>query len=374
MRGSISFLVPPVVALALSVSSTVSARTFSAEGADAVAGLGARQIAMGGTGVASSRGSYAVYYGAAGLSDTQGVEFTYDRELGAIKPVSFLGLAVPTDFGRQIGLKTHFGLGYYPRIYAKATGAFNEDDFESIFLRYLLPGLDGNFDGELLSKTKVYRLAGSVAPADNGHWSLGANVDYIDCKTDFCGSTGSSVGQTVAATEAKAISFGVSGRYQLSDKLLLAAAVSDIGSDLSTRVVISDDNGTRSARYNVAFPLKVLLGAQYQYSDALLLATDFDWMLGDYGSNTLDVRIFRAGLEYQSGTQFVYRAGVIAPLLIESETEANLDLPFPFAPTLGLGWSGEDWSVDAALYPHPLESAHTGQPEFRLNLGVTLRF
>lgn len=356
------------------VSVWATARTFSAEGADAVAGLGARQIAMGGVGVASSRGSYTVYYGAAGLSEAEDTELSYDRELGAMKPVSFLGLAVPTDFGRNWGFETHLGFGYYPRIYAKATGAFAEDDFESIFLRYLLPGLDGNFDGELLSKTKVYRLAGSVSPADSDDWSVGANVDYIDCKTDFCGSTGSSSGQTVAATEAKAVSFGVSGRYSLSDKLRVAAAVSDIGSDLSTRVVISDENGTRSAEYNVAFPLKVLIGAQYRYSDALVLATDFDWMLGDYGSNTLDVRILRAGLEYQSGSAFVYRAGLIAPALIESETEANLELPFPFAPTLGVGWSNTDWSVDAALYPHPLESAHTGKPEFHLNLGVTLRF
>ena len=115
-----------------------SARTFSAEGGDAVAGLGARQIAMGGTGVASSRGSYAVYYGAAGLSSSDKIELTYDRELGAMKPISFLGIALPTDFGREWGLKSHIGLGYYPRIYAKATGAFAEDDFESIFLRYLL--------------------------------------------------------------------------------------------------------------------------------------------------------------------------------------------------------------------------------------------
>jgi len=71
-----------------------AASVFQAEGSDTGAGLGARQVALGGTGVASAEDVHAVCYKPGGLASVAGGEIAVSRQLHArLHPVNFLGVA-----------------------------------------------------------------------------------------------------------------------------------------------------------------------------------------------------------------------------------------------------------------------------------------
>jgi len=233
----IDLLVITILLSLLSLASAAKAQSFIAEGSDTGAGVGARHNAMGGVGVATTEDAYAVFYNPARMNVDTSAELAVDRQLNAeLRLVSYLGatLSLPTD--DLTGLKTAIGFAFYPRVHARASGAFSENDFESIFLRYLLPDLDGTFDGDLESKTKVYRLALSARPGDSDFWAIGFNFDYIDCKTNFCGTTATSNGFTIASTEARATSFGLSLLLKPNPDLSIGASFTDLGSDLTSDV------------------------------------------------------------------------------------------------------------------------------------------
>jgi uncharacterized protein (DUF427 family) len=217
-------------------------QTFRAEGADTGAGLGARWVAQGGTGVATADDVHALYFNPAGLAAMSGPQVSVSRQADArLRPVNFLGAAWPLP--HRGALRATLAAAYYPRIHARASGAFDDGDFESLFLRYLLPGISGTFDGDIDTKTKSYRLGLGLAAGDEAPWSLGAYVERIDCRSDFCGVHAASNGFTTQSTGAVATGVGLGLRWKWSPKLTLGASLAD----LRTRLAVELARGRRRA-------------------------------------------------------------------------------------------------------------------------------
>lgn len=357
------------------LASVAQARSFVAEGSDSGSGLGARYIALGGSSVAFSDDVYAAYSNPAGLAEMGGYGLAVSRQLNAeLRSINFAGgaarLPLPADWGVRMTLAG----AYYPRIHAHSTGAFSSNEVESIFLRYLLPGMPGDFDGEIDTKTKVYRLALGLGPAHSQRWSVGFNVDQIDCRTHFCGVHATSNGYTAISGGATANSYGLGFRFRPTPELSLAGAVSDLGANLKVDVTTTDNAGTRRDIYKVAFPRKVLLGAAYRPNAKLLASADYEIMQGKYGSQNLDLQSLRMGLEYSHSNALVSRWGLVAPLRIKSAQVQKINMPFPVAPTFGLGWRNDLLHVDLAVYAHPLMSLHKNGLAPAADLNLSLNF
>jgi len=135
-----------VLALAITVAMAVSsgsafAQTFLLEGTDAVMGVGARYLAMGGTGTSTANDPHAVFYNPSLLTGIDRVTIARTRQLDAkLRPYTFIGIAVPLLFLKDTGFKITLGAARYNRVHSRSSGAFGANEPESIFLRYLLPG------------------------------------------------------------------------------------------------------------------------------------------------------------------------------------------------------------------------------------------
>jgi hypothetical protein len=349
------------------------AKSFEAEGSDTGAGIGARYVALGGTGVTTADDVFAIYFNPAGLADVRGVEFAVSRQLNAtLHAINFLGAAWRLPLEERWGMKATVAAAYYPRIHARASGAFDESDFESVFLRYLLPGISGTFDGDIDTKTKSYRLAIAAAPLQSTQWSVGFYVERIDCKSTFCGVHATSNGFTTSSTGATAIGVGVGVRYRLTSEWTVAASVSDINTRLTVNSVTTDVAGTRTQQISAQFPRKFATGAAWQFSSDVVLAAEYEITKGKYGKSDIDIQVLRSGVEKVAG-EWVYRAGALVPIKIESSTTGRLHAPFPFSPTLGLGWRPGNLKIDFALYVHTVMSMNKGavSPAADLSLGVS---
>lgn len=374
-RVFLTTLVSLLVLGHFSILTPCHAQTFVAEGSDTGAGVGARQNAMGGVGVASTEDAYVIFYNPAAMNVNSTADLAVDRQLNAeLRLVSYLGatLALPTE--NLTGFKAAVGFAFYPRVHARASGAFSENDFESIFLRYLLPDLDGTFDGDLESKTKVYRVALNVQPSSNDFWAIGFNFDYIDCKTNFCGTTATSNGFTIASTEARATSFGLSVLLKPIPDLRIGASFTDLGSDLTSDVTTTDDLGTRTEHHELSFPIKTLIGAAYKVSNNFLISAEYEVFKGDYGSDALDLQMARVGAEYNYSDALALRLGAMIPIKFQSEQTDDLDFDIPLVPTAGIGWNWRNWQADLALYLNPVQSAHEHAPALYSNFSLTVNF
>ena len=351
------------------------ARSFEAEGADTGAGLGARQIAQGGTGVATSDDVYAIYFNPAGLAQVKGVEVSVSRQLNAtLHEINFLGVAWRLPLEPAWGVDATVAAAYYPRIHARASGAFDESDFESIFIRYLLPGIQGTFDGDIDSKTKTYRVALGLAPRDGSPWSVGVVVDRIDCKSNFCGVHATSNGFTTSSTGAKATAFGIGMRYRATSQWTLGASLSDVRTRLTLNSVTTDAAGTRTAQSRAEFPRKLAAGVAWRGDAGQVAAAEYEITKGRYGRSEIDLQALRFGLEWPAQA-WTWRAGAVAPLRIFSTSSGTLKAPFPFAPTLGAGWQAGAWKVDFAAYAHAVMSMHKDRasPAAELSLSWSFR-
>lgn len=367
--------IPLLFALLSSLAIPAQARTFVAEGSDSGAGLGARYIAMAGAGVATSDDVYATYYNPAGLADLDGVSVSASRQLnGQFGGVNFLGVAARLPAELTGNFKATLSAAYYPRMHAHAQGAFQSNDFESVFLRYLLPNLSGTFDGEIDSKTKVYRLAVGLGSTDSDVWSVGFNVDRIDCKTNFCGVHATSNGYTASSGGATAISYGTGFKYRPFQDLTLAGAASDIHTQLDVATETTDVAGTRHSLYQISFPKKVLLGAAYRFSPAVLATADYENTWGSYGNNDVNLRGLRLGVEAIHSEHLVSRYGAVFPLAIHFSNLPDKALPFPFSPTFGLGYQRNNFSVDLAVYAHPVMSMHLNRPSMAADLSISVNY
>ncbi|NDY92000.1 hypothetical protein [Ideonella livida] len=356
-----SALLSQSMALALLVPVSLLApaadRTFHAEGADTGAGVGPRHIAQGGAGQASSDDVVALYFNPAGLLGLPRWEASVARQTNAqFHRLNFLGVGGPLPAAWTPGWRLALAAGYYPRVHGKAHGAYGEDDFESTFLRYLLPGMSGTFDGDIESKTKEYRLALGLAP-EGSAWSFGLYVDRIDCKSHFCGVTARSQGYTVHSSGATAVGVGAGLRWQARPDLVLGVHLSDLDTRLTVRSTITDDAGTRDERNTAQFPRKLSAGLAWQWRGPDRLAADYEVMKGRYGQSAVDMQLLRLGHEWPRG-DWAWRAGALVPLRVYSSTGGRMRPAFPISPTAGLGWQTGPWRLDAAVYAHAVMSLH----------------
>ncbi len=369
-------LVATAVALALAAALVplAHAKSFEAEGADTGAGLGPRYVAMGGSGLAFADDVVAIYYNPAGLVDVQAFELAVSRQLNAtLHRINFLGVAWRLPAVDRWGLKATVAASYYPRIHARASGSFDEGNFESLFLRYLLPGISGTFDGDIDTKTKSYRLAFGAAPLADDRWSVGGYAEYIDCRSTFCGVHATSNGFTTQSTGATALGLGIGVRYRPSAAWTVAASVSDLRTRLTIDSTISDAAGTRMLSSTAGFPRKIAVGTAWKASDDWLASADYEITKGSYGKSEIDLQVLRGGVEKRSGV-WAYRAGATVPIKIMSTSTGRLHAPFPFAPTVGLGWRNGPVKVDFALYAHAVMSMHKGSPSPAADLGLSFSF
>jgi hypothetical protein len=355
------------------------ARSFHAEGSDTGAGLGPRWVAQGGAGVASAGDVFAATFNPAGLVAVQGVEMSLARQAGdPLQPVNAAALAwrLPAAWSAAVGAEAAtLALLHYPRVHATATGRFASSDFESLFLRYLLPGINGDFDGSITSKTKATRLALGLAPAGSA-WLLGLYVERIDCRSDFCGVHATSNGYTVSSTGAVATGVGLGLRWQAAPDWTWGLALSDLRTRLAIDSVTTDAAGTRRSVQDARFPRKWALGLAHDWHGGgwgrWRLALDAERMQGAYGRSTIDLQLVRAGAERSVGP-WAWRVGALVPLKVASSESGELKPPFPFSPTAGVGYRRGALGLDIAVYAHTVMSMHRDRVVPAADVGLSWR-
>ena len=252
--------------LTLLLSTAVQARSFRGEGSDLMMGIGAAAIARSGAVTASTSDIYSMYWNPAGLAQMGGNQVTLSGQLDAeLTGINFAALAFNNKWLRFGRYQAAIGIARLNLLHVKASGAYGPDDFESIFLRYALPGLPDDFDGDIESKTRDSRITIAISPADDARWSLGINIGEIHCKTSFCGVFATDPGNfTVASTDAKATTVGIGGKYKLNDNLTLGVNIKDIDTDLDVETITTDQNGTTIERFTTGFPLSITIAALWQ--------------------------------------------------------------------------------------------------------------
>lgn len=350
-------------------------KVFIGEGSDTLMGIGGRYIGLAGAGAAISNDLFALYFNPAGLAEIETAEVVIAKQLNAeLLPINFAGAALRLPFFDKIGISAVVAAGYIPRLHMYANGAFSANDLESVFLRYALPGMSGDFDGRITSKTKDYRAALAVSPKGSDQWSLGFSVGKVDCATFFCGVSAQGVGgYKIISTSATAYTLNIGGRYKIADNLTFGVSVKDINTTLDVAVQITDKNGVEDAIFQTSFPTNVTVGLLWNYNDTFDLTADYQTMFGYYGAYDIDVRILRFGAEKRFG-RISTRAGLVVPLNISSSRLPEIVLPFPVAPTVGVGWNTDRLNVDIALYGHPLMSYSQNAIYIASDISVSYKF
>lgn len=368
-------IVAAALAIAAAPGTAQQARSFYAEGSDTIQAVGARHIAMGGTGTATANDPYAVFYNPARLVSITDIVVSGTRQLDAtLQPVTFIGAAVPLDFFDAYGFDVTLGVARYNRVHARSSGAFGANEPESIFLRYLLPGISGTFDGDIDSKTLVNRFAVGLSHEAIPGLSIGANVDWIDCKTETCGVHGTSNGVESRSVHATALSFGVGASYEVNDKLTLAVAFTDINTVLDVDVVTTDDAGTRPGFFRAQLPKKLNIEAAYQLNDRLLVAAGYQKFWGTYGNYSLNFETVMAGVEWRQNDWLTLRGGALGLIDLSASNGLSLNVPFRVAPTAGVGVNWGNMSADLGVYVHPIMTLHAHKPSISADLSVSYRF
>ena len=372
------------LALAITASMAVSggsafAQNFRVEGTDAVMGVGARYLSMGGTGASTADDPHAVFYNPSLLTGIDRVSIVGTRQLDAkLRPYNFIGIAVPLPFLQETGFDITLGAARYNRVHSRSSGAFEASDVESIFLRYLLPGISGTYDGDIDSKTLVNRFALAFSHQALSKLSFGVNLDLIDCKTNSCGVHAGSNGYEVASVGATAVSFGVSTTYRPHNRLTFGASYTDINTLLKVISVTTDNTGTRR---NISFsglPGQLRLEASYIWNDQWLFAAGYQKMWGAYGNYELNYETVHFGLEFQQSDVVAWRGGFMAPVQIKSSQGVNFTFPYGLPtlpiPTAGVGISLSSIEVDLAAYLNPIMTLHKKHPVISAELTLTHRF
>lgn len=358
----------------LLLASTLSHAEFFAEGSDLMMGVGSADIARGGASTAKTSDIYAIFHNPAGLAEIKSAQLAISTQADAtLRHPNFFGLAYAFHLA-DLNLKVALAFAYIPRLMFSATGTYKEKDFESIFLRYPLPDLSKNFSGNLNSSTDEYRFAAAVSPIYNRYWSLGLSVGSVNCATTFAGvALEDPQNFTYKSTVAHAISFNVGTKYFVNDELTMALSVKNINSTLITEIETIDKNGRAYKHYDVEFPLDIALGAHYKPNESYEFMGDYQQIFGNYGTYSINFKMLRTGMSLHEGS-FTYHGGLIVPIELSSTGIDSLELPFPVAPTAGLGWHHGDFDLSAAFYIHPFMSLHLGRPSPSLDLSVIYSF
>lgn len=362
----------------LSSNTTMAAQTFDVEGSDLLLGVGSRAKALSGAVSAGTNDIYSVYWNPAGLAELTENQASVSGQLNAdMIPVNFAGIAFTGEWLKFAGLKSSVALSWITRLHVKASGAYKENDIESIFLRFSLPDLTADFDGTLESKTKDYRLTWAIMPEEDADWSFGAAVSYIDCKTLFCGTTADQPGRyKISTTKASTYAFHVGGKYFYNDDLTFAFSLNDINTKLDVEInTVYQDGAVEKNVLETSFPRDLTIGTQWRYNSNMIFSLDYQLIYGRYGKFKMDVQIVRAGFEYIDDS-LQYRFGMLAPLRVEMGNGSGLTdrFLFPVAPSLGIGWKNEYITLDAALYMQLLMSAQRNRPVPGLDVTLIYRF
>ncbi|RAP29889.1 hypothetical protein DID78_02855 [Candidatus Marinamargulisbacteria bacterium SCGC AG-343-D04] len=340
------------------------ARTFHAEGSDLFMGVGPKEMALGGAASAGTNTIYSVYWNPAGLAELKTNSWVISRQFQSdldsnLNAFNFLGISFLSPWLNIGGLKSTIAFSFIPRIYAKSSGAFSEDDIESVFLRFLLPSFPSNFDGDLSSKTKDYRLTWAVTPKVDPTWSFGFTVSRIECGSTFCGVEAEDDEVTMYSANAAAVAVNMGGKYFCTDDVTFGFNIKDLDTTLDTELkkVSKDSLEEDISFHKISFPRDVTIGVQWRYSQSLYYSLDIQSIYGDYGGYVMDIGLIRAGLEYRAQEfPLIYRFGMIVPRKIEIEGLGRDPFPGFAVPTLGLGWMSKYMDVDVVFYVHPLMS------------------
>ena len=368
-----------LIALMAVSSGSAFAQTFLLEGTDAIMGVGARYLAMGGTGTSTANDPHAVFYNPSLLTGIDRVTIAGTRQLHAkLRPYTLIGIALPLIFMKDTGLNITLGAVRYNRVHSRSSGAFGANEPESIFLRYLLPRILGTYDGDIDSKTLVNRFALGFSNEALSKFSLGVNVDLIDCKTNSCGVHAGSNGYEVQSIGATAVNFGVSTTYRPHNRLTFGASYTDIGTTLKVNTVTTDNNGTRRKLSYSGFPRQLRLEASYVWNKQWLLATGYQKMWGAYGSFVLNYETVHLGAEFQQNDVLAWRVGFWVPVQIKSSQGLNFTFPYGLptipVPTAGVGLDLSDVEVDLVAHLNPLMTLHQEYPVISAELTFTHRF
>ncbi|MBU0721430.1 hypothetical protein KJ877_08810 [bacterium] len=350
------------------------AQSFDAQGSDLLMGVGAKNIAVAGAKSAGTNDIYAVFYNPAGLSELSSHQLAVSSQADAkLGHLNFLGFAYVNEF-ESLDLKMVLAFTFNPRLYMKASGEFREKDFESIFLRYTLPGLSANFDGAIDSKTDDYRIAMAISPLYNPLWSFGVSIGYVNCATTFGGvSLEDPSNFTSMSTVATTVSLGLGAKYYASDALTFGINLKNLDSKLTVKVEKIDSNGETHRDYEVDVPYDFSAGLHFVYDEDIDLAADYQQIFGSYGSYTLDFKLLRFGASIHDGA-LDYHLGFIAPITLQSDKIESFELPFPISPTAGIGWHNNNIDISLALYIHPVMSLNLGKPSPSLDLSASYNF
>jgi len=363
-----------VVLLFLLLQSQIYAQSFYAQGSDLLMGVGAKNIATAGAKSANTDDIYAMFYNPAGLAEIDSGEFVISTQADAqLGLVNFIGIAYSFPL-ESLDLKLTLAMTFMPRLYIESSGAYHEGDFESIFLRYTLPGLSANFDGEINSKTDDYRFAMAMTPLHSPTWSLGISVGYVNCATTFAGvALEDPTNFTYMSTVAKATAFGLGAKYYLNEDITFGLNLRNIDSKLTVKVHTTDDNGESYETYDVDFPYDFSAGVSWKYSKSVDLAADYQQVFGTYGNYNLDFKLLRFGGSLHDGS-LDYHLGFIVPIVIGSDNIDDIDLPAPLMPTVGMGWHNNIVDLSLAFYIHPIMTLNLGRPSPSLDLSLSYKF
>lgn len=338
-------------------------------------GVGPENMALASAVVARSDDAYASFWNPAGLSELDGTHIALAKQWDSeLQPINFFGIASSSSLLQGVGLRSTFAFAFIPRLHIKASGHYREDEFESIFTRYALPGLPAEFDGNIESKTKDYRFALGMSALENPRWRFGMGISYIECATSFCGVFAEDPGNyTIASGNATAWAVHLGGKYHYSDDLTLAISLKDVNTELDIEVVRTDSSGTSHNTYTTRLPRDLTIAVAMNSRPNGKISSDLQYIFGKYGNYSVDFLIWRTGLEIVKG-DWHYRGGIMAPLIMESDGIEDIDLPFPFAPTAGVGWKMGGFSADAVLYIHPLISYQRNKPYPAMDFSLSYHF
>lgn len=367
------YLLPLFFANIFSLTS-LQADNFAGEGSDLIMGVGAKHISQASAVNANVNDVYAVFYNPAGLTEITSTELSISTQTDAqMQHINFLGLAfaVPVE---SLGLKFAFALAYIPRLYMKADGKYTNDQFESIFLRYTLINIAGDFDAKVVSKTDDIRIGMAIAPLYDPTWSLGIVAARVNCASTFAGvETQDTSNFIYSSTIAEAFSFTVGAKYFIDDDLKVGISLKNLASTLKVHIDEYDNNGLNQLNLDVSFPYDASAGVSYQLSDSSEISCDYQQVVGSYGTYDLDFRSLRIGSKIDDGS-LSYTLGAVVPLKLKSSYAKDVNLKFPFMPTAGIGWSSEHLEISSAFYFHPVMSLHKNAPSPSLDLSLTYRF
>lgn len=358
----------------LLISMQTHANNFEAEGSDLLMGVGAKNIAKAGAVTAGTDDIYSIFWNPAGLSEIDNYEISLSSQANyKISPANFLGAAYVTKF-QELNLKLALAFALIPRVYIKSSGLFKENEFETIFIKYALPNVQGDFNADIISKTDDFRFAAAISPIYNKSWSLGFAIGYVNCTTTFGGITLEDPSNYKSiSTLATTISYNMGAKYYVNDKLTLATNLKNIDSMLTVKIHQIDDNGETDLSLETNVPYDLTIGADYKVNKDIDLAMDYQYVFGSYGHTYITYKVLRFGATL-SDDNINYHFGLMAMQEVNSPEFEDVDPPFPVAPTAGIGWHTGNIDLSFAFYFHPIMSLYKGKASPASDLSISYSF